>query len=86
MQVLSGSGISPDLLALLVSKIKMGYKLPKTGKIDPVEPPCKKTIYYSPEEAQDMIKYLKENRTDKTISAYKCTICGFWHLTSKSGK
>jgi hypothetical protein len=62
----------------------MGYKLSGIKKTDPVEPPCRKTIYYTPEEAQDMIKYLKENRTGKVISTYKCTICGFWHLTSKA--
>jgi hypothetical protein len=62
----------------------MGYKISNTKNIPPVEPPCKKTIYYTPEEAQDMIKYLKENRTNKVISAYKCSVCGFWHLTSKT--
>jgi hypothetical protein len=61
----------------------MGFKNSNTKKIPSVEPPCKKAIYNSPEEALDMIKYLNENRTDKTISSYKCTVCGFWHLTSK---
>jgi hypothetical protein len=62
----------------------MGYRQPKIKNIDPVEPPCKKKIYYTPEEASDMIKYLRENRTNKPISVYKCTICGFWHLTSRT--
>jgi hypothetical protein len=62
----------------------MGYNLSKMKKIDPVGSPCKKKTYYTLEEAQDMIKYLKENRTGKEISAYKCATCGFWHLTSKS--
>jgi hypothetical protein len=62
----------------------MGYKLPKTKKISPLELPCKKTIYNSLEEAQDMISYIKENRRVREISAYKCMSCGFWHLTSKS--
>jgi len=60
----------------------MGYKLPKTKNISPVEPPCKKTIYYSIGDAQDMIRYIKENRRIQEINVYKCTVCGFWHLTS----
>lgn len=62
----------------------MGYKLSNIKKISPIEPPCKKTIYNSLEEAQDMIDYIKETRVVKDIHAYKCTACGFWHLTSKS--
>jgi len=62
----------------------MGYKLSNIRNIQSVEPPCKKTIYYSEEEAKDMIRYLQENRTGKQIHTYKCEICGFWHLTSKS--
>jgi hypothetical protein len=63
----------------------MAYKQSGIKRINPLEPPCKKTIYNSPEEAHDMIRYIKENRTAREIHAYKCTICGFWHLTSKSG-
>jgi hypothetical protein len=62
----------------------MGYKLSNINKVQPVEPPCKKTIYHTIEEAQDMIRYLKENKTGKEINAYKCETCGFWHLTSRS--
>jgi len=62
----------------------MGYKLSNTKKLNPIEPSCKKTIYYSPEEAEDMVRYIKENRRVKEIHAYKCLTCGFWHLTSKS--
>jgi hypothetical protein len=54
-------------------------------KIIPIELPCRKTMYNSPEEAQDMIRYIKENRRVQDIKAYKCLTCGFWHLTSKSG-
>jgi hypothetical protein len=61
----------------------MGHKLSNSKKIHPVEPPCKKTIYNSLAEAQDMITYINENRVSKEIRAYKCLICGFWHLTSK---
>jgi hypothetical protein len=64
----------------------MGYSQSKIKNIEPVEPSCRKTIYYTAEEANDMIKYLKENRTNKAISAYKCSVCGFWHLTSKPWK
>jgi hypothetical protein len=62
----------------------MGYKYSNIKKIDPIEPVCKKTFYNSLEEAQEMINYIKENRTSKEIHAYKCDICGFWHLTSKA--
>jgi hypothetical protein len=62
----------------------MAYKLSDIKKIQPVDPPCKKTIYYSLEEAQEMIRYIKENRSIRELYAYKCNICGFWHLTSKS--
>jgi hypothetical protein len=64
-------------------RIIMGHKISNIKKIPPVEPPCKKTIYNSIEEAQDMITYINENRRSKEIRAYKCQICGFWHLTSK---
>jgi hypothetical protein len=62
----------------------MAYKLSNIKKIDPIELPCKKTMYNSLEEAQNMITYIKENRRVREIKAYKCVTCGFWHLTSKS--
>jgi len=55
----------------------------RTRKIDPIEAPCKKTIYNSLIDAKESIVYLQENKGVKDLSAYKCTICGFWHLTSK---
>jgi hypothetical protein len=61
----------------------MRYKLSNT-KINSIGPPCRKKVYYSAEEANDMIRYIKENRHLKEISSYKCTVCGFWHLTSKA--
>jgi hypothetical protein len=61
----------------------MKSKLSRTRKIDPIETPCKKTIYNSLIEAKESIVYLQENKGAKDLSAYKCTICGFWHLTSK---
>jgi hypothetical protein len=62
----------------------MGYKLTGIKSATPLELPCKKKMYHTVEEAQDMINYLRENKTVREIHAYKCTICGFWHLTSKS--
>jgi hypothetical protein len=50
----------------------------------PLEPGCKKTIYNSQEEAQDMINYIREIRAVRDIRPYKCNICGFWHLTSRT--
>jgi len=62
----------------------MDYKPSDKTKIPPIEPPCKKTMYNSLEDAQAIINHIKENRIARDIHAYKCTICGFWHLTSKS--
>jgi len=62
----------------------MGYKPFSRKKAEPVQPPCKKTIYYSLEEAQDMIRHITETRIVREIRAYKCPVCGFWHLTSKN--
>jgi len=52
-------------------------------KIDPPERPCKKTIFNSLIDAKESIAYLQENKYVKDLSAYKCSVCGFWHLTSK---
>lgn len=62
----------------------MAYKLSNTKKVNPVTPACNKTIYNSFEEAEETIRYIKQDRMVQKLSAYKCTICGFWHLTSKS--
>jgi len=64
----------------------MKYKLSDIKKVPSIELPCRKTMYHSLEEAQDTIRFIKENRSMKEISAYKCMTCGFWHLTSKSAK
>jgi len=61
----------------------MKYKSPEINKIDPIQYPCKKTTYSSVNEANESIEYLKVNKWVKELSAYKCTICGLWHLTSK---
>lgn len=52
--------------------------------VNPIEPPCKKTMYNTKEDALDMVRYINETRTSREINVYKCDICGFWHLTSKS--
>jgi len=61
----------------------VAYKRSDKKIIIPLDPPCKKTIYNSFEDAQDMILYIKENRGISELYAYKCPVCGFWHLTSK---
>jgi len=61
----------------------MAFKQSNTKKIEPIRPPCKKKVYYTKEEAEEMIVYIRENRRVKDISTYNCTVCGFWHLTSK---
>lgn len=61
----------------------MAYKLTGKKKILSVDPPCKKTMYNSQEDAEDMIRYIEENRGGKELRAYKCSVCGFWHLTSR---
>jgi hypothetical protein len=62
----------------------MAYRNHKN--INPIEPPCRKKIYNTKAEAEDMIKYIYESRVAPQISAYKCDICGFWHLTSRSDR
>jgi len=62
----------------------MGNKHLNIKNIDPIQPSCRKAIYNSMEEAQDMIKHIKETRVVREITAYKCLICGFWHLTSRT--
>ena len=63
----------------------MSYKK-NMKSLDPITPACKKTIYNSQEEAEDMIRYIHENRIVKALHAYQCDICGLWHLSSKSKK
>jgi len=52
--------------------------------IPPIEPSCKKEMYNSKAEAEDMIRYIRENRIVRELRAYHCPVCGKWHLTSKS--
>ena len=59
----------------------MHYKTSGKKSIAPFEPPCKKTTYHTREDAEDMIRHLTETLTGRKISAYRCDVCGFWHLT-----
>jgi hypothetical protein len=61
----------------------MKYKPSRIRKIYPVESPCKKPMYNSFIDAEESMDYLKENKVVKDLSAYKCSVYGFWHLTSK---
>jgi hypothetical protein len=61
----------------------MKYKSNRERKIDPIGPTCKKKMYNTFDEAKASIEYLQQTKWIKDLSAYKCTICGFWHLTSK---
>jgi hypothetical protein len=61
----------------------MVYKSTGKKSIAPFEPPCRKAIYNTREDAEEMIRHLAEARTGKVIRAYRCDVCGFWHLTSK---
>ena len=61
----------------------MKYKASRIKKVDPLETPCKKIMYNSFSDAKESIEYLQDNKGAKALSAYKCTVCGFWHLTSK---
>ena len=62
----------------------MAYKPSNFKSIDPIAPACKKSMYNSRKQAEDMIQYIQENRIVRELHAYKCTTCGLWHLTSKS--
>jgi hypothetical protein len=61
----------------------MNYKIQGKTKIEPIRPSCRKKIYDSQEDAIAMIRYINETRTARDLHAYKCIVCGFWHLTSK---
>jgi hypothetical protein len=61
----------------------MKYKPSRERKIYPVDSLCKKTMYNSLIDAKESIDYLQKNKWVKGLSAYKCSVCGFWHLTSK---
>ena len=78
------SNFGGDFERSIIRKYKVAYKTSNFKSLDPIVPSCAKTMYNSLEDAQDMIWYIKENRTVRDLKAYKCTTCGMWHLTSKS--
>jgi hypothetical protein len=53
------------------------------NNIVPLDIPCRKAMYNSIDEAKEAIDYILENKWVRDLSAYKCDICGKWHLTSK---
>lgn len=61
----------------------MRYKTTGKKSIEPFEPTCRKAIYHTREDAEYMIRHIAETRTGRMITAYRCELCGFWHLTSK---
>lgn len=62
----------------------MAYNKNSRKSVSPIDPTCKKTIYNTREEAEDMIRYIQETRVVKELHAYQCNVCGLWHLSSKS--
>ena len=62
----------------------MPYKSSKFKSVSPLGPDCNKTIYNSREEAEEMIRFIQEEREVRDLRAYQCDNCGLWHLTSKS--
>jgi alanyl-tRNA synthetase len=58
------------------------HRVSKTDKINPIEPPCRKAMYNSQADALEAIKYMTEIRVVE-LKTYQCSVCGFWHLTSK---
>jgi hypothetical protein len=74
----------PNIVILAGIIDTMVYKRSNIKNINPIQPACKKAIYSTQEEALDMIAHINVTRVVREISAYKCTICGFWHLTSRT--
>jgi len=64
----------------------MKYSRIKREKINPIDYPCKKEVYYTLEDARMIIRHIEETRVTRKIRAYRCNVCGFWHLTSSQGK
>jgi hypothetical protein len=71
------------ILKIYMYPCKVSHKQSNIKRILPIDPPCKKKMYNTLGDAQDMIHYIKQNRSGKELFAYNCLICGFWHLTSK---
>lgn len=63
----------------------MAYNSSKRSPIEPIGPRCKKGMYSTREEAEDMIRHIQETRYTKQLHAYQCSECGMWHLSSTTG-
>lgn len=63
----------------------MAYQSSNRKLVDPIGPGCKKGMYNSREEAEDMIRHIQETRHTRQLHAYQCDVCGMWHLSSTSG-
>ena len=61
----------------------MAYRFSKNRSVDPIVPSCKKKIYQTREEAEEMIRHIRETRCVKELHPYRCELCGLWHLSSK---
>lgn len=68
----------------VIIKDKVSYKSSYNKSVSPMGPGCRKAMYNSREEAEDMIRYIQETRFTKELHAYECPDCGMWHLSSKS--
>jgi hypothetical protein len=79
----SDSLLVSELAEMLNLPAMRKYKSIRVSKVEPVDIPCRKTAYNSPDEAQAAIVYIRQTKYVKDLSAYRCSICGFWHLTSK---
>ena len=64
----------------------MKYRPLKKEKIDPIDYSCRKEVYYTLEDALMMIRHIEETRVTRKIRAYRCNVCGFWHLTGSPEK
>jgi hypothetical protein len=62
----------------------MAYNSSKNRSVDPIGPACKKGMYSSQEEAEDMIQHIQETRYTRQLHAYQCNVCGMWHLSSST--
>lgn len=61
----------------------MKYRQTSGKKVEPIGFSCRKAVYHTREEAQAVIDHIKETRVTREIKPYQCTVCGFWHLTSR---
>lgn len=46
------------------------------------EETCARKRRYDKKRAKKVLKYLRTNQKGVHGSIYKCSVCGYWHLTS----